>query len=45
MSSDLEIEYETIVSPTVIPYKEYMEYKNVLPYYWNIQNDGVEICG
>lgn len=43
VSSDLEIEYQTIVSPTVIPYKEYMKYKNILPYYRNIENEGVEV--
>lgn len=43
ISSDLEIEYETIVSPTVIPYREYMKYKNVLPYYRNIEKEGIEI--
>lgn len=42
-SSDLELEYETIVSPTVIPYEEYMKYKNDLPYYRNIDREGVEI--
>lgn len=43
VSSELEIEYETIVSPTVIPYKEYTQYKNILPYYRNIEKEGVEI--
>lgn len=42
-SSDLELEYGTIVSPTVIPYKEFMEYKEDLPYYRNIAREGVEI--
>lgn len=42
-SSDLELEYETIVSPTVIPYEEYMKYKNDLPYYRNIDREGVII--
>ena len=27
VSSDLELEYETILSPTVIPYDEYIKYK------------------
>lgn len=43
ISSDLELEYGTIVSPTVIPFEEYEKYKNDLPYYRNIQNEGVEI--
>ena len=43
ISSDLELEYETIVSPTVIPLGEYEKYKDDLPYYRNIQNEGVDI--
>lgn len=43
VSSDLELEYETIVSPTVIPFNEYMEYKEILPYYRNIQKEGITI--
>ncbi len=43
MSSDLELEYGTIISPTVIPYEEFEKYKNDLPYYRNIQSEGVDI--
>ena len=43
LSSDLELEYETILSPTVIPYEEYMRYKDDLPYYSNIEKEGVSI--
>ena len=43
ISSDLELEYGTIVSPTVIPFAEYEKYKNDLPYYRNIESEGVEI--
>ena len=43
ISSDLELEYETIVSPTVIPYEEFEKYKNDLPYYRNIQKEGVKV--
>ena len=43
ISSDLELEYGTIVSPTVIPFAEYEMYKNDLPYYRNIESEGVEI--
>lgn len=42
-SSDLELEYETIISPTVIPYDEYERYKEDIPYYRNIENEGVTI--
>ena len=40
---DLEVEYGTIVSPTVIPYEEFEKYKNDLPYYRNIQKEGVKV--
>ncbi len=43
ISSELELEYGTIVSPTVIPYEEFEKYKNDLPYYRNIQKEGVKI--
>ena len=43
ISSDLELEYGTIVSPTVIPYEEFEKYKNDVPYYRNIQKEGVKI--
>ena len=43
ISSDLELEYGTIVSPTVIPFTEFEKYKYDLPYYKNIQNEGVDI--
>ncbi len=43
VSSDLELEYEIIVSPTVIPYDEFERYRDVLPYYQNIALEGVKI--
>ena len=43
VSSDLELKYETIVSPAVIPYKEYMQFQEDIPYYRNIKQEGVEI--
>lgn len=43
ISSDLELEYGTIVSPTVIPFAEYEKYKNDLPYYRNIENEGQKL--
>ena len=42
-SSDLELKYGTIVSPAVIPFDEYERYKEDMPYYRNIENEGVEI--
>lgn len=43
VSSDLELEFGTVLSPTVIPYEEYEQYKNDLPYYRNIAEEGVDI--
>ena len=44
ISSDLELEYGIIISPTVIPYEEYMKYKADLPYYRNISQEGIPIA-
>ncbi|MCD8197660.1 MAG: nucleotidyltransferase domain-containing protein [Lachnospiraceae bacterium] len=43
VSAELELEYETIVSPTVIPADEFEKYKDDIPYYRNIQKEGVMI--
>ncbi len=43
VSSELELECETILSPTVIPYEEFEKYLNDIPYYKNIEKEGVEI--
>ncbi|MDE6608780.1 MAG: nucleotidyltransferase domain-containing protein [Lachnospiraceae bacterium] len=43
VSSELELEYETIISPTVIPYEEFEKYREDLPYYRNIDEEGIEI--
>lgn len=42
-TADLELEYETILSATVIPYEEFQKYREDLPYYRNIVSEGVEI--
>ena len=41
--SDLELDYEVIISPTVIPYTEFETYKDILPYYRNIAREGVKL--
>ena len=38
LSADIGLEYDIVVSPTVIPYDEFETYKEVLPYYRNIAN-------
>ena len=45
VSNDLGLEYEVIVSPTVIPYDEYEEWKEDLTYYMNIEKEGVVVGG
>ena len=42
-SADIGLEYDVVVSPTVIPYAEYEEYKEILPYYMNILKEGKRI--
>jgi predicted nucleotidyltransferase len=42
-SVDLGLENDVIISPTIIPYEEYEKYKNVLPYYLNIEKEGKKI--
>ena len=42
-SCELELEYDTILSPTVIPYEEFKQYQTSLPYYRNISQEGVVI--
>ena len=40
-ASDIGLEHDTVVSPVVIPYEEFLEYKNKLPYYRNIDKEGI----
>ncbi len=42
-SAEVGLENDVVVSPTVIPYDEYIEYKNALPYYRNIAEEGRKI--
>lgn len=41
--SDLELDYEVVISLTVIPYSEFETYKDILPYYRNIVQEGVKL--
>ena len=41
--SDLELDYDVIISPNVIPYAEFETYKEILPYYRNIAQEGVKL--
>jgi len=40
---DLNLEYDVLVSFCSIPYKEFIEKRNVLPYYRNIEQEGVKL--
>ncbi len=42
-SSEMELEYGIIISPTVIPLEEFEKYRDDIPYYRNIEREGVEI--
>lgn len=41
--TDLSLEYEVLVSFSLIPIDEFNQYKSVLPYYMNIENEGIKI--
>ncbi len=40
---DLNLEYDVLVSFCCIPYEEFKEKKNVLPFYMNIEREGVNL--
>lgn len=42
-SVEIGLENDVIVSPTVVPYNEFIEYKDKLPYYMNIYKEGRKI--
>ena len=42
-SAEIGLEHDIVVSPSVIPYDEYMNYKATLPYYRNIAEEGRKI--
>lgn len=43
ISAEIGLEYDVVVSPTVIPYDEFEAYKEKLPYYRNIAREGRKI--
>ena len=43
LSAELGLENDIIVSPMVIPYDEFVKYKQTLPYYRNIAEEGKKI--
>ncbi len=43
ISSEIGLDYDVIISPTVIPHREFENFKNILPYYKNIVKEGVKL--
>jgi predicted nucleotidyltransferase len=43
VSCGLGLDYDVLISPTAIPYEEFMKMKDILPYYDNLYKEGVEI--
>ena len=41
--SEFSLEYDIIISPSVIPYSEFNKYKKILPYYQNIVKEGLKV--
>ena len=41
--SNVSLEYDVVVNISCIPLKDFEEYKEVLPYYRNIDSEGVRI--
>lgn len=41
VAAELGLEYDVVVSPTVIPKSEFEDFSDVLPYYRNIRTEGV----
>ena len=43
LSTDLSLKNDVIISPTVIPYNEFIKYQSTLPYYRNILKEGQKV--
>ena len=42
-AADLGLEHDAVISPVVIPYTEFLKYRDKLPYYRNIEQEGRRI--
>ena len=42
-TNKIGLDYNVVISPVVIPYDEFERYKTLLPYYRNIEREGVLI--
>ena len=43
VSAELGLDNDVVISPTVIPYEEFMKYQKTLPYYRNITEEGRKV--
>lgn len=43
ISAELSLDNDIVISPTVIPYDEFVKYKQTLPYYRNIAEEGRKV--
>ena len=43
ISADIGLENDVIVSPTVVPFDEFEKYRGILPYYMNIEKEGIKV--
>lgn len=43
LTNDIDLEYNVVTSPVAIPYDEYEKYLKTMPYYENIEKEGIEI--
>lgn len=43
ISSELSLAYGITVSPTAIPFADFQNYQDALPYYRNIRSEGVQL--
>lgn len=41
LSSKIDLEYDVVISFAIVPYEEFNEYKELLPYYRNVDKEGV----
>lgn len=42
-SADIGLENDVVVSPTVVPFDEFEKYREILPYYMNIEKEGIRV--
>lgn len=43
ISADIWLENDVVVSPTVVPFDEFEKYREILPYYMNIEKEGIKV--